>query len=490
MKYIMGLDIGTTGCKVNVFDQEGNVCAHAYREYLNLQHDGLMDAEGVWERVCQAIGACAADFPEIEAICTTSFGETVVPVDEKGGALSGAILYTNANALKEWEYLDQKLGSARIAEITGHISHPMYTVNRLLWMKKNQAEICRDTHKFLFFSGYIERKLGADCCAENTLAARSMAYDVREGRWSREICQAAGICEEKLPEIVKAGDRIGEVSPELVKRFGMTKAPAILAGGHDQPCVALGMGAIHGGDVAYGMGTVECFTLVMDGFRQFPAMQKAHLVCAPHVVEGKYLTYGVLFSGGIVLSDLRDKMYAKEREAAGQSGQDVYELMMDGMPDRTEGLYYLPHLAGTGTPQMETRDRGVIYGLTLDTSRGALVRAALEGISFDMRLNLENMEACGLAVRRILAAGGGAKSAKGVQVRSDILQRDIYKTEDVQAGTRGVYYIAAKSLGWISDYETGIKVPAGRWLRPEADPAAAELAYRKYLDLYERTKGL
>ena len=124
MKYIMGLDIGTTGCKVNVFDQEGNVCAHAYREYLNLQHDGLIDAEGVWERVCQAIGACAADFPEIEAICTTSFGETVVPVDEKGGALSGAILYTNANALKEWEYLDQKLGSARIAEITGHISHP------------------------------------------------------------------------------------------------------------------------------------------------------------------------------------------------------------------------------------------------------------------------------------------------------------------------------------------------------------------------------
>ena len=90
---------------------------------------------------------------------------------------------------------------------------------------------------------------------------------------------------------MKAGDRTGEVSPELVKRFGMTKAPAILVGGHDQPCVALGMGAIHGGDVAYGMGTVECLTLVMDGFRQSPAMQKAHLVCAPHVVEGKYLKY-------------------------------------------------------------------------------------------------------------------------------------------------------------------------------------------------------
>ena len=490
MKYIMGLDIGTTGCKANVFDQNGNVCAHAYREYLYLERGGIIDAEGVWDEVCLAIGECTAIFPEIEAVCTTSFGESVVPVDEQGNALSGAILYTNANAVKEWEYLDKKIGSARIAEITGHISHPMYTVSRLLWMKKNQEELYKRTHKFLFFAGFIERKLGAKCCAENTLAARSMAYDVRKGVWSTEICQAAGIDMEKLPKVVKAGDQIGLVSEKLVKQFGMKKSPAILAGGHDQPCVALGMGAIHGGDVAYGMGTVECFTLVLDEFQQSTAMQKAHLVCAPHVAEGKFVTYGVLFSGGIVLSDLRNKMYGKEREDARREDRDVYEVMMDEMPDSTEGLYYLPHLAGTGTPQMNTADRGVIYGLTMDTARGALVRAALEGIAYDMRLNVENMEACGLPVNRILAAGGGARSEKGVQVRCDILQRNIYKTRDVQAGTRGVYYIAAKAIGWIDDYENGIPVPDGDWLEPKCDPYETDQKYKKYLELYERTKGL
>lgn len=162
--------------------------------------------------------------------------------------------------------------------------------------------------------------------------------------------------------------------------------------------------------------------------------------------------------------------------------------MMEEMPGWVDGLYYLPHLAGTGTPWMDTADRGMIYGLTMDTPRGSLVRAALEGLSFDMRLNVENMEKCGLPVRRILAAGGGAKSRKAVQLRSDILQRKIFQTADVQAGTRGVFYIAAKALGLIDDYES-IAPPEGTWLEPEADPAMVEQKYKKYLELYERMKG-
>lgn len=490
MKYIMGLDIGTTGCKANVFDENGKVCVHAYREYQDSGHDGFMNAESMWKDVCFVIGKCTEDFPEIEAICTTSFGESVVAVDEKGAALGEIILYTNTNAKKEWEYLDETVGKAKIAEITGLISHPMYTINRLLWMKKKQEELYKKTHKFLFIASFIERKLGAKCCAEDTLASRSMAYDVQNEVWSREICEAAELDMEKLPEIVKAGEVIGEVSQELVEQFGMKKVPLILAGGHDQPCVALGMGAIHGGDVAYGMGTVECFTLILDEFCQSPDMQEANLVCGPHVVKGKYVTYGVLFSGGVVLSDLRNKMYGKEREAVKSGGRDAYEIMMEDMPEEISGLYYLPHLAGTGTPQMDTADRGVIYGLTLDTKKGAITRAALEGISFDMRLNVEKMEQCQLFVNRILAAGGGAKSEKGVQIRSDIMQRDIYKTEDVQAGTRGVFYIAAKTLGWISDYESSIEIPEGTWLQPKAEPKKVEEKYRKYLKLYEQTKGL
>lgn len=487
MHFILGLDIGTTGCKASIYDEKGTVCASAYREYLDLHADGSLDAEGVWLRLREAVRVCTKKYPEIEAICTASFGETVVCTDGGGNALSPAILYTNANAQEDWKRLHQAVGGSKIAEITGHISHPMYTISRLMQLKRNQREIYDKTEKFLFMTGFIEKKLGGDWCAEDTLAARSMAYDVQKGKWSEELCTATGVALEKLPPVVKAGEEVGRVKEELVKYFGWKKSPIILAGGHDQPCTALGLGAVNGGDAAYGLGTAECFTLVLDAFTQSEKMQKAHLISTPHVVEHKYVTYGVLFSGNIVLSRLKETLYAREVQQEKEGGVNVYEQMMKEMPKTTDVLF-LPHLAGTGTPQMDMADRGVVHGLTLETKRGELVRAALEGIAFDMRKNLDNMRSCGLPVGKILAAGGGARSSEGLQIRSDILGEPIYASKDIQAGTRGVFYIAAKALGWIREYEQIKSFSADIQYRPQAEPAASyyEQKRRRYWELYER----
>lgn len=490
MKYILGLDIGTTGCKVNVFDENGQVQTSAYREYIDLQHDGLIEPDAVWQEIQSAMQEALESYTEIEAICATSFGETVVAVDKEGNSLADAILYTNANAVEEWKTLDQRVGGQRIAEITGHISHPMYTISRLMWMKEHQPEIYEKTYKFLFFSSFIEMKLGAPASAENTLAARSMAYNVRLGEWSEEILQAAQIDKEKLPEVYKAGEILGYVREDLVKAWGLRKAPAIIAGGHDQPCVALGMGCIHGGDAAYGLGTVECLTLVLDEYMQSEKMTKSHLICGPHVVEGKYVTYGVLFSGGVVLSDIRNKLYAVEKKDAAAGGRNPYEIMMEEIPDDDTGVYYLPHLAGTGTPQMDTSDVGVLYGLNLNTTRGEIVKAAIEGIAMDMRLNIQNMEACHLPVHSIRAAGGGTKTKKAVQIRSDIMEKPILIAEDKQAGARGVFLIAAKTLGWIRDYEEAAQKISGEWIRPQGDPEKIREKADKFWKIYRQTAAL
>lgn len=490
VKYILGLDIGTTGCKANVFNESGKVCVKSYHEYLDKQHAGVINPEIIWREVYSAIKECICKYPDIEAICTTSFGESVVAVDADGNSLGDTVLYTSAHAVREWKLLEERVGKERIAEITGHISHPMYTINHLMWLKKNNAKVYEKADKFLFFASYIERKLGAVCCAENTLAARSMAYDVRNEVWSQEICEKAEIDVRKFPRVVKAGDKIGYVTEELANEFGMSKSPVILAGGHDQPCVALGLGAILPGDAAYGMGTVECLTLVLDKFCQSSEMQKSHLICTPHVIEGKFVTYGVLFSGGSVISDLRNKLYSKEAEETKHKKTDIYETMMNEMPDGESQVFYVPHLAGTGTPQMDTNDRGLIYGLTLNTKRGELVKAALEGIAFDMKQNITNMESCQLPVGRILAAGGGAKSEKGLQVRCDIIQRRIFVADDIQAGVRGVFYIAARALGWIDNYEDGIPKLAGKWIEPNGSEKIVQKNYERYMKLYNRTRGI
>lgn len=153
-------------------------------------------------------------------------------------------------------------------------------------------------------------------------------------------------------------------------------------------------------------------------------------------------------------------------------------------------LCFLPHLAGTGTPQMDTEDKGIIYGLTLDTTRGELVKAALEGIACDMRLNIRSMEACGLEVKHITGAGGGARSLKGVQVRCDMMGRPVLVARDEQAGARGVFYIMARALGWIRDYGQIAGPPEGTWIYPQKDAEQAEKKFRMYQSLYQKTRDI
>lgn len=491
MRYLMGLDIGTSGCKATVFNELGEFCCSSYREYPAENYDGRIDAGLVWEKVKEVMAECAACYSEIDAVCTTSFGETVVAVDRNGKVLAPAILYTDDNAAQELSEIESLVGKKRIAEITGLIPHPMYTISRLCRMKRCQPEVYENTYKFLFMASFIELCMGAGFIAEDTLASRSMAYDIRKGEWWAEILDKTGISIDKMPKVVKAGDVIGKMPDTICRELNLKNQPLIIAGGHDQPCVALGMGAIAGGDGAYGMGTVECFTLVMDDYRQTEKMEECHLVCAPHVVPGKYLTYGVLLTGGVVLKDLRSKLYQKEMWDYNVTGRDVYDIMMEEMPDESSGLLYLPHLAGSGTPYMDTHDRGGIYGMTLKTTRGELVRAALEGIAFDIRLNLENMAACALPVRQIMAGGGGVKSDRGLQVRADILQREIHAARDIQAGTRGAFYIAAKAIGIIENYDVSASWFEKRDIEPDCKKAESmERQYHRYLKFHRIVRDL
>lgn len=485
MKKLMGVDIGTTGSKATVFNEKGEILVQAYREYPIEEYTGRIDPALVWTCVTETIQECTEKESEIEGICTTSFGESVVLIDKEQETLGESILYTTSGVEKEWKQLEAFVGAENIYRITGHVSHPMYTINRIMWYKKKYPELYRKTEKFLFFSSFVNMRLTGICAAEDTQAARSMVYDISKKDWSREILSAAGVAFEKLPICVAPGKILGEVKKDISEKLGFSKKPVVIAGGHDQPCVALGAGAVNGGDSVYGLGTVECLSLVLADRRQTKDMEKNKYVCAPHVVEGKYLTYGVLYSGGNVLKDLRNHLYATEFLKAKKGERNAYDCMFEELPQDTD-LFFLPHTYGKGTPYMDLTATGVMVGLTPNTKRGEVVLAGLRGLAFDMRENIECLYKCGLEISKIRVAGGGAKSKIAMQIRANALNRELYVGKNIQAGTRGTFLLAAKGLGWICDFEKEIKNYIGEenLIIPEASEKD------KYDALYEKYQKL
>ena len=476
--YVMGIDLGTTGCKATVFDEQGTIMEQAYREYPVHAYTGAIDPEMIWEETKSVIKKCTKSYPRIEAISTTSFGESVVLVDKDKQAIGTCILYTHGGVSQEWDRLNQAIGMERIVEITGHISHPMYTINRLMWYKHNQKELYEDTGKFMFISAFINMKLCDKCIAEDTHAARTMAYDIKKRSWSHEILEATEISISKLPTIVTAGDKIGHVLGRISDALGLENNPIVIVGGHDQPCVALGMGAVQGGQAVYGLGTVECLSVVLDHYQQNEEMSRCHLICAPHVVPGKYLVYGVLYSGGNVIKEIRNRCYAVEYQQ--HENQDIYPLMFKEMEKTQTQIVFIPHISGAGTPFMDMDAYGSIIGLRVDLKREELLRAALQGLGFDMRLNIDNMAKSGMPITKLSVAGGGAKSLEALRLRVNALGRGVYVPKDVQAGTKGVFFIAARSLGWIKSFDH-INIINGQMIEPS--PHSMEtytLAYERY----------
>lgn len=489
MEYVMVIDVGTTGCKATVFDRSGAVCAQTYEEYPVEGYTGMISPNLVWDSVCRVIRGCTTVHPSIAAICVTSFGESVVGVNHKGQVLMDSFLYTNDSAANQWQILDSRLGSDRIYALTGYISHSMYTASRLMWIRANEPEQYHAARYFLFFSSFIAWRLCGTAVAEDTQAARSMLYDLYTGDWSEEILSAAELDREKLPPVVQAGDILGTTTPEVNRMLGLAGPAQVVAGGQDQPCVALGLGAVRGGSAALGLGTVECLNLVLDRPVQNPGLRSHNFVCSPHVVPGKFVTFAVLYSGGVTLRDLRSRFYSSEHRQAMEVGGDVYVQMMDEAAAQETSVLMVPHFVGSGTPELCTADGGVLHGLRLETTLGQLVRSDLEGLAFDLRRNLDALEACGLTVGQIVAAGGGAKSRKGLEIRSSALGRPLELPRDIQAGTRGVYLIAAKALGWITDPEAAARFPT-ETVTSSADLAAMAEKYHRFCRLYTLVHSL
>lgn len=430
--YLAGLDIGSTGCKVTVYTEEGKHCLTEYREYDANARPSEMDAGQILAAAGEVISAATAQY-EIGALGVTSFGETFVLLDEKDRILFPSLLYSDPRGGEELALFDP----AETAAIAGTKPAFLYGLPKLIWVKRNKPEIFRQVKRVLFMQDFIVYMLTGNAQIDYTTATRSMGFSVTEKRFSPLLLERAGLDAALFSTPVPSGTVAGRSS-----RFGLRNA-WIVNGCHDQIASLLGAGITKPGNAADGIGTVECITPLFKGIPQDPAFYADSYAAIPFPGEDLYATYAYNFSGGAAVKWCKTKFLSCSYAEA--------DATVD--PDTPTGLLLLPHLAGAATPYMDEKARGAILGLTLDTDKTALYQAVMEGTSYEMMLNLKHLAAYGISVSSLHATGGGAKSPVWLQMKANILNLPITTLEADEVGAAGTAMLTGTATGIYRDLE-------------------------------------
>jgi len=448
---LLGLDVGTTGCKATVFSREGEPLATAYREYEELYPRpgwAEIDPDRIWDCVKEVIQSVASESKSpVEAISTSVLGEAFHPVDKDGRPLRRTITSVDGRAQEQTDQLGREMSSLDIFRKTGMALHRSYALPKIMWIRDHEPEVFKNTWKFLHYGDYVAARLGVEPVNDLSVAGRSLMLDVVKRDWCDEMLEVAGIDRELLPRVAPAGEIIGEVPDAIAAELGLPKGVKVATGGHDQPVCALGAGVLDPGVGTDTTGTVECMAIAMEEPILTEAMLRQNLSVYPHVVPGRYITLAFVYSAGNVLRWYRDKFAVAERAEAEAGGKDVYDIMVERAEPGPSEVFLLPHFTGSGTPYLDGDSRGAILGLRLVAGPGHFVRAILDGIAYEMRTNLEALKEAGLEVQRLHAIGGGAKSDSWLQSKADILGVDLHALSVSEAGCLGAAMLAGTAIG-------------------------------------------
>jgi xylulokinase len=468
---LLGLDIGITGCKAVAFSASGRALAEAYREYpLYQPHPGWMelDPEEVWAAVRNVVCGVTAAIPgdPVGALAISTHGESVVPLDARGRPLYRFITAIDTRATEEAAWWGDNLGKERLFRISGMPLHPMYTVNKLMWLRRHDPEVFAAARRFTCMPDFLLSRLGLPPTMDYSLAARTMMFDVGRLDWSQEILDLAGMDRGRLSALAPSGPVLGEVSPQVAAELGLARGAIAVVGGHDQPSGALGCGAVSEGIVMDSTGTVECVAAATPRLVLDEALMEANLPIAPHTAPGMYLVLGWSSTGGALLRWFRDNFAQAEQAEAARTGASVYDLILAQAAPGPSPVLILPHFVGTGTPWMDPMSKGAILGLDLSTTRGQVIKAILDSVSYETKLSLDAMEAGGIAIRD-LRAFGGDRSAAWLQTKANIYGKLVVAMDVAEAPCLGVALIAGVATGVFDSIADGLAqmVRAGRTYR-------------------------
>ncbi len=443
---LMGIDIGTTGCKAAAFSSDGTCLIQAYREYAeHSPEDGIaeLNSRSVWKQICETLSAVGAGTTHdpVTALSISAMGEAFVPVRSDRTILRNSILSSDTRGEEYIEILRNHYGHQSFYEINPNILSTNYTLPKILWIRVHEPEIFADTDCFLPWEGLVGFMLGADPFISYSQANRTLLFDIRLQDWSKDILQTAGLDRDKLPPCVPAGKVMGTVADTLADELGLPHGVRIVSGGHDQCCSALGAGLSEPGRAADGIGTFECITPVYDHLPESADMLGLGLNIEHHVVPDLYVSF-LYNQGGVLLQWFRDTFAQEIRDR-----KDIYDVLAREMPDAPTRLFTLPYFEMTGSPHFIRNASGAIIGLKTQTTRGKIFNSIMESITFYFADSLKSLRSMGIDTSGFVASGGGARSDAWLQIKADIFGVPFIRPRFTECGLAGTAILAGTAEG-------------------------------------------
>jgi xylulokinase len=457
---LLGIDVGTTGCKVALFSLHGELLSWAYREYKPESPEkgwAQLNSISIWEAVKASIREViqAQRTDEVKAICVSSLGEAMVPVSTDRQILGPSILNFDRRGEEFLESLAEQLPDERLFTINGNTLGNHYSLTKLAWIRLYQPDLYDSTYKFLPWSSFIAFMLGADPVVDYSLANRTLLFDIHRCTWSDILLDISSLDLAKLPATQPSGTVIGTVAAQVASELGLPPEVLIVSGAHDQCANALGCGAVNLGDTVYGMGTYHCITPIFTTMPDPDVMIGRGLNVEHHAIPGCYVCF-IYNQGGALVKWYRDTFAPIEFQQAEKEGRSVYPVLFAELPTEPSGVLVLPHFTPAWSPMSVSDSAGVIAGLHLGTQRGAILKGIIEGVGFDLKEVVDSLPETGIQIENYRAVGGGSSSDVWVQTCADIFGKPFIRPVIREAGVLGAAIIAGKGAGVFASFGEAI----------------------------------
>jgi xylulokinase len=458
---LLGIDVGTTGCKAVLFEPSGKLLGYGFQEYgidCDEPEKAEQDAERVFQFVLGVVRKAVenSDKRSVKALAISVQGDAIIPIDRRGRALHPAILGMDYRSADHAERCAHDIGAWELFLLTGMRPHPINSIVKLLWLKENKPSIYAKAWKIVTYEDFFLNKFIGEPIIDYSMASRTMAFDLKRRRWAVPLLEKLDINPDLLSKAEPSGKPLGTLRKEFADTIGLGDETLVVCGGHDASCSALGGGADHESLGVLVAGTADVLTTAFTEPKLNNELYEGFYPCYIHSQPDMYFTFSLNHVGGILFRWFRDNFCGDIVKAAQEVCQDPYDMLLNDISDLPSPLMILPHFNGSGNPFCDMNAKGVVVGLTLASKRVDFVKAILESLAFEMKINMARMEKAGIRILEIRVVGGGARSPKWLQIRADILGRNVSTLEVREAACLGAAILAGAGSGVYKSISEGV----------------------------------